>query len=130
MRLVLLSLFALFTLNAFAGQIDQSTLDRIARDIDNICGDTYCEGDYNWNHENLKCDLNKGQCTLDMQLIDHNYLPNNATLTSYYSKTCIINGLFTVTDVVSARNTYSEKLMDGVYACVEKMESEYRSFEN
>lgn len=32
--------------------------------LDDICGDTWCEGSYDWRFEDLTCDFAAGNCTL------------------------------------------------------------------
>ncbi len=150
----------LISTSLFATTIDQKILDRVALDIDNICGDTYCEGDFNWAHDNLRCDLDKGVCSLDMELIEQFYTEDldlsdeqdvqrlnswmkyekimlstysdiysdtdeNYSRNLHYTKTCTISNLFNVSDIVSSRGSYAEKLMDGVFECVSEMEMEF-----
>jgi hypothetical protein len=74
MKIASLITLCIFTLNIQATEIPQRLLDRVANDIDNICGDAWCEGDFNWGHTNLKCELSKGLCTIDLNLIDELYV--------------------------------------------------------
>lgn len=150
MRLVL-ALLAIISINASASTISQTDLDRVAEDIDNICGDTWCEGDFDWGHTNLRCDFEQKECSIDLTLIswfeasefekeyadfvsemvkvpDFYEDANEDDRFLMYDKVCYIGGIETVSDVM-IDGSYSEKIYDGVLDCVTEMEEEYYSYE-
>lgn len=71
---VLLALFLGIQLGFAQETIPRSILNHVAQEIDNICGDTWCEGDFNWSFDNLNCDLAKGTCEMNLTLIDQFFL--------------------------------------------------------
>lgn len=43
--------------------------------LDDICGDTWCEGSYDWSFEELVCDFSAGTCTLALLARDWGDMP-------------------------------------------------------
>ena len=72
--------------------------------IDDICGDTWCSGDYDFRFHRLTCSAPSATCTLGLQILPREGVP--ATQPSYL-RTCRTQG-FTGFDslVVTASNGY------------------------
>jgi hypothetical protein len=148
-------LACLFNFQIFGQEtIPQSLLNNVANEIDNICGDTWCEGDFNWSFNNLTCELSEGACSMSLTLIDQFYLDdgedadrqitdrkiylnylqklltNSYTeqdedgLQFHYPKTCKMNGFNTIKDVVDG-NSYSEKIFEAVSECLSDIENKF-----
>jgi len=81
----------------------------ILRSIDMICGDTWCESDYNFHFNKLSCNTNNKSCILDFDFVlwpDEDLpapTPNPAK--------CEIEKVASYSDFVDSR----EHLNDGVY---------------
>lgn len=76
--------------------------------IDDICGDTWCSGDYNYDFRHLTCSAPRGPrpgtCTLNLQLIPREGVPSPRP---FFNRTCT-TGNFLAFDslIATARNGY------------------------
>lgn len=154
MNKLLAVLFLLSSFSSFAAITgDASLLKNAERGIDNICADTWCEGDFNWNHENLQCDFSIGTCTMDLTLISYleastmdevsaiykqmarvegfYFDRNEGEVSLNYAKKCVVKGMNSIQDVIGSDNSseYSEGLYDSVLDCVTEMENFYYRLE-
>lgn len=96
--------------------------------IDDICGDTWCEGDHNFAFERLTCRAgttnapNGGSCTLKLRLIPHD--DNSRS----YRRTCTTGGFFGFDSLVeTSQSGYPSLAWDYYLAltdCVALLESE------
>ncbi len=127
------------------------TLSEVTQEIDNICGDTWCEGEYNWGFDDLKCNFDEKYCEMKLTLKDSLYLvdsesENSNTMRVYetlkrnlpdsefetyneevdftFTKTCKMKG-FTKKEDVANDNSYSEKLYEAVSDCITDIEDFY-----
>jgi len=92
--------------------------------IDDICGDTWCEGDNNFGFRRLTCSKAAKTCTLTFQILPRDAAPGAPT--SYW-RTCKTPGFTGFRSlVVTAKNGY-QSLNDGYYdslgACISRVES-------
>jgi hypothetical protein len=72
--------------------------------IDDICGDTWCSGDYDFRFHRLTCTTPSATCTLGLQIIPREGVP--ATQPSYL-RTCPTQGFTGFNSlVVTASNGY------------------------
>ncbi|MBC8555984.1 MAG: hypothetical protein ISR65_18260 [Bacteriovoracaceae bacterium] len=77
--------------------------DTILTSIDNICGDTWCEGDFDYSFNSIYCDSQRGSCTVEMEVILREYdevtweminetrTPSSCTVFNFYSYNDIID---------------------------------------
>lgn len=47
----------------------QKQTDEVLRTIDNVCGDTWCEGDYNFDFTGFSCKKSTQSCLLEFHFI-------------------------------------------------------------
>lgn len=126
-------------------------------EIDNICGDTWCEGDFNWGFDEAKCDFEKGICTMDLTLMDRPYYRDDKPTAlelkelevlrafpsisvdldyyeeevSTYTKTCVMKDMKSLADVLDEGETsYSEKSYDLITDCITEMEEEFYALQD
>ena len=135
--------------------LDSGLASTISQDLDDICGDSWCEGDFNWSVGDLNCNFDKGTCKLGMTLIETRWDSDVTNDGGYYKKldvlyfkemkkhadievdgwageieysmheTCTLTGFHNVDDV-SDGSTFSDKLYDAVLdQCVDMMENKY-----
>jgi hypothetical protein len=52
--------------------LDAIEEEDVLKSIDNICGDTWCEGDSNWSFDALACDSESG-CVLDLTMKPYDF---------------------------------------------------------
>ena len=103
--------------------------NNVLNEIDNICGDTWCEGDFDYSFDDFKCDLEKGTCELDFQYIwyefDENY--DEPTETIYVEHSCTIEGVFGYDEMIeTSRNGWDSlvwEFYEKVSDCISDGES-------
>lgn len=71
-------LIIILEFSSHASLFSKSELDKVSLEIDNICADSWCDGEFNWNYYNLRCDLSLGKCRLNIVLIDEYYFSNRS----------------------------------------------------
>lgn len=81
MKYLILAFLGLsLTQASFANDLSAADERSLVTEIDNICGDTWCEGDFNFSFNSLVCDFTKGECVLDYEFIDY-YFDDNWDIT-------------------------------------------------
>ena len=91
----------------------------VLRLIDGICGDTWCEGDYNYRFKSLKCNFSQGHCKLTY---DRGLWPaeNQSIKWSQKNRKCALRGIHELKDLVRDQNGYqslNETFYDQLNAC-------------
>ncbi|MBT4761815.1 MAG: hypothetical protein HOO06_08980 [Bdellovibrionaceae bacterium] len=153
--LITIYLTTLPSLHSLAGELSTSDYKRVAKDLDNICGDTWCEADFDWHIYNLKCDFLKETCEISLDLRD-NYYTNNANeltplqikhkiIYDKYFKDLLPNTYFEDDEDTQVHvypqlctlsgyknkfelltgNSYSQMLFDDVTECINSIETKY-----
>ncbi len=106
--------------------------------IDNICGDTWCEGDFNFSFNEVNCWLPSGECSVELELIwylfDNEY---NEIGEKRYPVTCELSGLTKISQMVEMQRitnyndntTYlypsiADPLYDKMTDCITEKEDE------
>ncbi len=88
---------------ADANDLSTTQAKTALRVIDNICGDTWCSGDYDFGFKKIVCHFSKGTCTVTMLIWprqDQRPIP-------VYWRSCKISGLHGFADLVdTAPNGY------------------------
>jgi hypothetical protein len=147
----LLMMAMLLSAAANANDLSKLQASELETELDNICGDTWCEGDFNWRFENAKCDFAKESCTIDLTLEESVYyedeepglfdelyiseiqkFPGVSEDEGYYggpvniwTKTCKMTGMKSAADVLEGEYSYSERTYEIVTDCISDMEDEF-----
>jgi hypothetical protein len=91
--------------------------------IDDICGDTWCEGDYNFDFRALTCDSRRMTCTLRFQMFPWDTVASGS---SAYSRSCETTGFSGFDSLVAtAPNGYQSlvpSFYDALTTCIGKLE--------
>jgi hypothetical protein len=92
--------------------------------IDDICGDTWCEGDNNFAFDRLTCNAANSTCTLSLRII-----PREENAASY-RRACTTSGFLSFDSLVAtAQNGYQSLNWDYYLAltdCINRLEAELR----
>lgn len=135
----------LFPLSVFAQDLSPIQNRAVVKGLNNICGDTWCEGDYNWSFNQLKCNFAAKECSIEITLMESisdmsakdkkaylkrilavpsvSYDKNEDTEYVTYTQTCPILGVKKVSDIYNTKDDeYSELVYDKVNNCVSTME--------
>lgn len=96
--------------------------------IDNICGDTWCEGDHNFAFDDLTCRAGGrhapqgGSCTLSLRLLPHD--GNGVS----YARTCTTRGFFGFDSLADTSDSGYQSINWDYYlaltACIARLEAE------
>jgi hypothetical protein len=92
-------------------------------DIDNLCGDTWCDGDYNFRFDTLTCNFTTGNCTIAIEVTYPNDGADNAP---WYPRSCALTGFHAYTDMVTVLTpTFSQvtdALNNEMFDCTQNVE--------
>ncbi len=70
MKHIITIIALLSSLAVFGQDISRQLEDDALQALDNICGDTWCEGDFDFSFQSLECDLSKQTCELSFSYIE------------------------------------------------------------
>jgi len=85
--------------------------------IDIICGDTWCEGDYNFEFQTINCESDNSTCVVSFKTWDY----ADETINTQYS--CKIEGIKSFQDIViEERGDLTEKFYDQMNVCINEDE--------
>ncbi|WP_394822301.1 hypothetical protein [Pendulispora albinea] len=108
-----------------AGDLTKEQSAIVLKLLDDICGDTWCEGEYNWHFPKIDCRFAKGKCTLGFRVTDRNPTPPKN-----YRRSCTVRDARAFTDLVqTAPNGYrslDETFYDNVSRCVQRIEDDLK----
>jgi hypothetical protein len=95
----------------------------VLRLIDNICGDTWCEGDFNFAFRRIDCDARAQTCTLSLELISRD---EGAEVV--YPRTCTTGGFTGFASLVETSSSGYQSLNWDYYTslteCISRTEDE------
>ena len=80
--------------------------------IDDICGDTWCEGDYNFDFRALTCDSRQMTCTLRFQMFPWDTVASGS---SAYSRSCETTGFSGFDSLVATSPNGYQSLVPSFY---------------
>jgi len=89
----------------------------VLKAIDDICGDTWCEGDFNFEFKRLACDFSAKRCTLSANVITYD------TPAKKYPRACRMTGITSFSSMVTKVGSYYElkqPFFDKVSTCIDK----------
>ncbi len=96
----------------------------VLQKIDDTCGDTWCDGDFDFAFKKIVCQPSRGSCTLTTF---DTYPAFSDLKPSYYWRSCRILGFSHFAELIStAANGYqtlTPEFYDGVSACITKIEA-------
>jgi hypothetical protein len=97
--------------------------------VDDICGDTWCEGDHNFRFDRLECTKpcgkTPGSCRLTFRIFSYD---TDVKTGPTYTRTCTTRGFTGFTSLVeTAANGYQSlnwDYYDALSACIDRVESQ------
>jgi hypothetical protein len=97
--------------------------------IDNICGDTWCEGDHNFHFDRIECSRacgkTAGTCRLSFRIFPYDSDPKTGPSYARSCKTTAFNGFASLVD--TAPNGYQSlnwDYYDALSTCINELESQ------
>ena len=98
----------------------------VVQELNDICGDTWCEGDYSWDFSKIVCDFTKKTCTFTVKITDPG-TDASAKDDKVYWRSCKVSKVDAFTSMIdTAPNGYqslNETFYDKIDACVGKLEA-------
>jgi len=128
---IILCLLVLMSTFAFAESdriLTQQEEQDVLSAIDNICGDTWCEGDFDFSFNKLECLKSTESCLFEWEFIDREYLDEDYETykETRFPAQCVIKDIKEKDQIakISYRNvlTYTDDLYDAVSDCIDQKE--------
>ena len=92
--------------------------------VDDVCGDSWCEGDYNFKFAKLKCSFTAKTCTITLDIIDPQ---DGAKPQRDFWRSCKMTKIAGFTSMIDTAPNGFQSLGDDFYskvdACITKLES-------
>jgi hypothetical protein len=115
----LCALLALADFTAYAAPIlNEDQQFELLQSIDNICGDTWCEGDTNWSFDAIACDTKAG-CTLNLTMKPYDFSDDIRLADRPLS--CALPDFTHLSDIVEITQSglqYTPELFEAVGDCI------------
>ena len=126
----LLLFFALLSLNSVHASpppsdfLSSSQQASIVRAIDNICGDTWCEGDYDFKFNAFNCNSKSAVCELSFQLVDR------SAEQALYSKkqVCSFGGMKSYQQIMDNDRSLNQDFYNQLNNCIGQKEESHDLF--
>ncbi len=124
-------LAAAFLITSTAHAFDQkpadflSTTERknIVRMIDNVCGDTWCEGDFNYRFNDFACDKTTHVCELNFQFIREE---DEKSKTYSTEQICRFENIKEIAQIVESKFSLTDDFYSSVNDCINEKESQVK----
>jgi hypothetical protein len=99
----------------------------VLREIDNICGDTWCEGEFDYSFNKLDCRRSTRSCSFQFDYIYRIYEPGSGKVSMRlgFPTTCKFENILSGDELVDrshGRTTYSDRLYNLVNDCINSNE--------
>lgn len=94
---------------------------RVLQAIDNICGDTWCEGDYNFRFNTFICDKKTNACELNFQFI----VTNDDGVDEQFSavQVCRFENITQFSQLMDGQWSLNDDFYQDVTECITDLES-------
>jgi hypothetical protein len=95
----------------------------VLEQLNNICGDTWCDGDWSWSFKKVVCTLELGSCTWTALVTPS--VPVAKPVPAYW-RSCKVTGVHAFADLVTTLNgfqTLNQNYYDASTDCVFKIEA-------
>jgi hypothetical protein len=99
----------------------------VLREIDNICGDTWCEGEFDYSFKKLDCRRSTRSCSFQFDYIYRIYEQGSGRVSMRlgFPTTCKFENILSGDELVDrshGRTTYSDRLYNLVNDCINSNE--------
>jgi hypothetical protein len=155
MKSIIILLVTLVNFQVLGNDLTKLESQNLSQDLDNICGDTWCEGDFNWSVDNFTCSFEDKTCSVDLTLMEEFYFDDEYSITrdefvtieAFMSKyldtdiesdseyaaitwtqTCTMKGITSKDQVIDTSrrwSSYTQDIYERVTDCVTEIEEAY-----
>lgn len=93
----------------------------VLRSIDNVCGDTWCEGDYNFKFKNFSCNKLNKSC-----YVSFHFIKSDEQSVETYSPVqfCHFNNITSIKQVQESKLALNDHFYEELTNCIESLESQ------
>jgi hypothetical protein len=117
MKFLLLSALLLSTTPVFSADLfSMAQKKEVLQAIDGICGDTWCEGDYNFRFNKFSCDKATSSCELNFQFIKTDDKGENETFSA--EQVCRFNNIKEFHQVMDSKFSLNEEFYSTLTDCI------------
>lgn len=124
MKYLLLSALFLSTAVYSAELFSTAQNKEVVKTIDSICGDTWCEGDYNFRFNKFSCDKESFTCELNFQFIKSD--DNGEKETFSAEQVCNFSKIKEFNQVMDSKYSLNEGFYESLSDCIWEREQEVR----
>lgn len=96
-----------------------SQKEAVINEIDNVCGDTWCEGDYNFKFNELACEKLTHTCELTFQFIA---LDDNEVEKFSPIQVCRVENIKGFRDLMDNKHSLNENFYEAISDCISEKE--------
>jgi len=89
---------------------------QVLQTIDNVCGDTWCEGDYNFQFNSFSCEKQTSTCELNFQFIKTDDNGENPTLST--EQVCRFENIKTYKQLMENKWSLNDDFYSAVTDCI------------
>lgn len=114
---ILLSSTAFATERLFSARQEKKVLEA----IDNVCGDTWCEGDYNFRFNTFICSKKTHSCELNFQFISSNEEGEEEKFSA--EQICRFENIREFSQLMDGKWSLNDKFYEDVTECIWEKES-------
>jgi hypothetical protein len=93
------------------GDLSAAQARAVRLELDQICGDTWCAGDFDFAFEKVTCHFDRGSCTVTMRISPR----QNARPVPVYWRACKIGGVHAFPDLVDTAPSGDASLHQAFY---------------
>jgi hypothetical protein len=86
MKKLILIIFLSLNFQVLANDLTTIESDELSTSLDNTCGDSWCEGDFNWSVDDFNCSFADQTCTVKLTLIDEFYIDEYTSIEEFETK--------------------------------------------
>lgn len=102
---------------AMASELTSNQQQNILTVTDNICGDSWCEGDFDFSFNEVACDFEMGICSMDITLFSESYEQTYKSLAynpqvSEFNATCVIGGVDSYKSIIETHNGHDQLTLE------------------
>lgn len=107
-----------------SGGLTAKQAKAVLSELNDLCGDSWCEGDYLWDFKKIKCKFGDQTCTLTMMVTDWG-IEEEGTEDIIYWRSCKMKGIGAHEEMVKGEGiaaNLTDAFVDIVNECVERIE--------
>lgn len=120
-----LILLVLLSTSIFANTLIDQQESRVLREIDNMCGDSWCEGEFNYDFDSLECNAETNSCVLTFSLLLIEWSEDKGDhLVDKFDTSCIVKGYTKFDEMIEISRQGWDQLKTDFYEVISECVTE------